>query len=180
MNQPQKIKVSKLDAARRQLDSAIQLWFSSGDPVAIHTLVCAAYQVIQDIGDKNGDRSFHLVEVIRARVSPERLEEAMNLIKKPQMFFKHANRDPYAILEFDPLMSEALMYFSIFALKSLGEQIGDYQTAFLNWLVFHKPSFFVTSDELLEKLAPVDQLKECRSLDKRDFLKASLLAIAQT
>jgi hypothetical protein len=30
-------KVSKLDAAKRQLETAIRLYFSDGDPVSIHT-----------------------------------------------------------------------------------------------------------------------------------------------
>ena len=33
-----KITVTKLDAARRQLRTAIRLWFEEGDPVSIHTL----------------------------------------------------------------------------------------------------------------------------------------------
>ena len=34
----QKIRIGKLDAARRQLQAAITLWFNDGDPVAIHYL----------------------------------------------------------------------------------------------------------------------------------------------
>ena len=32
------IKVSKMDAAKRQLDTAIALWFAEKDPVSIHAL----------------------------------------------------------------------------------------------------------------------------------------------
>ena len=35
---PMSLKVSKIDAATRQLDTAIELWFSGGDAVSIHTL----------------------------------------------------------------------------------------------------------------------------------------------
>jgi hypothetical protein len=41
-----KITISKFDAARRQLNTAITLWFADGDPVAIHTLAYAAYEII--------------------------------------------------------------------------------------------------------------------------------------
>jgi hypothetical protein len=37
-----KIVVTKLDAARRQLKTAIRHGFEDGDPVAIHTLIAAA------------------------------------------------------------------------------------------------------------------------------------------
>ena len=51
-----KIKVSKLDAARRQLETAIKLYFVFGDPISIHTLSAAAYNVIRDLNTKkDGD-----------------------------------------------------------------------------------------------------------------------------
>jgi hypothetical protein len=40
-----KLKISKLDAAKRQLEVAIRLYFYFGDPVAIHTLTAAAYNI---------------------------------------------------------------------------------------------------------------------------------------
>jgi hypothetical protein len=40
-----KIVVTKLDAARRQLRTAIHLWFNDGDPVSIHALAFAAYEL---------------------------------------------------------------------------------------------------------------------------------------
>ena len=40
-NDLQKLHVTKLDAARRQLETAITLWFHDGDPVSIHTLAAA-------------------------------------------------------------------------------------------------------------------------------------------
>jgi hypothetical protein len=51
-----KITITKLDAARRQLGIAISLWFQDGDEVAIHTLACAAHQIIHDINRHRGGR----------------------------------------------------------------------------------------------------------------------------
>jgi hypothetical protein len=44
-----KIKISKLDAARRQLDTAIRLYFMEGDPVSVHTLAAAAFEILKDL-----------------------------------------------------------------------------------------------------------------------------------
>ena len=44
-----KIKVNKLEAARRQIGTAIELWFSGGDPISIHTLIGAASQILCDL-----------------------------------------------------------------------------------------------------------------------------------
>ena len=48
------LKVSKLDAAKRQLETAIRLYFSNGDPVSIHTLVAAAYAILHDVTGRKG------------------------------------------------------------------------------------------------------------------------------
>ncbi|MGI8569030.1 MAG: hypothetical protein ACR2KT_08130 [Methylocella sp.] len=46
------VRIGKLDAARRQLRTAITLWFNDGDPVSVHTLAYAAYEVIHAISEK--------------------------------------------------------------------------------------------------------------------------------
>jgi hypothetical protein len=49
------IVVTKLDAARRQLRTAIRLWFQEADPASIHTLAHAASEIIHVIS-KNRNR----------------------------------------------------------------------------------------------------------------------------
>ena len=44
--------ITKLEAARRQLESAIFLYFEEKDPVSIHTLTAAAYNILRDISAK--------------------------------------------------------------------------------------------------------------------------------
>ena len=41
--------ITKLDAARRQIDAAVNLYFNKGDELAIHTLVGAAHILIIDL-----------------------------------------------------------------------------------------------------------------------------------
>jgi hypothetical protein len=50
----QPITVSKLDAARRQLRAAIRLWFQGEDPVAIHTLISAAHEIVHTLFKRAG------------------------------------------------------------------------------------------------------------------------------
>ena len=46
--------ISKLDAACSQLETAIRLFSQEGDEVSIHTLACAAYEIIHTISKKRG------------------------------------------------------------------------------------------------------------------------------
>ena len=48
------LPVSKFDAARRQLETAIRLYFFQGDPISIHTLASAAAQILHDLSRHRG------------------------------------------------------------------------------------------------------------------------------
>jgi hypothetical protein len=51
------ITVTKLDAARRQLRTALRLWFHDGDPVSIHALLAAAHEIIHRLYRNKGLRN---------------------------------------------------------------------------------------------------------------------------
>jgi|SRR5271166_6982401 len=86
------IKVGKLDAAQRQLQTAISLWFTGGDPVSIHSLAFAAYEVIHTISKRlNPYRRDLLFDSLL--IKDEYRSEFNITLKKHASFFKHANRD---------------------------------------------------------------------------------------
>jgi len=47
------IQISKLEAARRQLTTAVKLFFTGGDIVSIHTLAFASFNVTRNICDQH-------------------------------------------------------------------------------------------------------------------------------
>jgi hypothetical protein len=49
-----KLSITKLDAARRQLETAITLWFHDADPVSVHTLAMAAHGILRALNKKRG------------------------------------------------------------------------------------------------------------------------------
>jgi hypothetical protein len=99
------IRIRKLDAARRQLETAIDLFFENGDPVAIHTLACAAYDIIDNVNDsRDGKEMFVKHRYTQLPGRPNRA--ALNSV---QNFFKHADNDPEGELQFFPEMTEPIM-----------------------------------------------------------------------
>jgi hypothetical protein len=174
------IKVSKLDAARRQLDGAIELWFSDGDPVAIHALACAAHQIVQDIGANQGQRGAHIENLAKEVAKPEHLQEVVAELRRPMNFFKHADRDPRAMLEFEPSLSDFFITVAILGLREIGERPSHIQRAFGLWNSFHRPTWFKKG--LLEEVAErfgVDAVERLKTLSKQEFLKTSLLVLAE-
>ncbi|MBI1999436.1 MAG: hypothetical protein HYS74_02165 [Parcubacteria group bacterium] len=94
------LHISKLDAAKRQLEIAINLFFRSGDPIAIHTLASAAFKILDDIGQKQNIKSVH--GQLLDWVKPEKRDEVFKAINAAKNFFKHADKDPDGIIKFNP------------------------------------------------------------------------------
>jgi hypothetical protein len=94
------VKITRKDAAKGQLESAILLWFLEEDHAAIHTLAVAAQTLLHNIGTKSGKGS-GLVRWIKSQPKSfqKRSFDAQN-------FFKHANTDPNRILTYAPAIAE--------------------------------------------------------------------------
>jgi hypothetical protein len=81
------LKIRKLQAARDQLETAIDLFFDHGDEVSIHTLTCAAYNVIRDVNDhRGGPKMFAKQRYLDMPGKP-----TINEMNEPENFFKHAD-----------------------------------------------------------------------------------------
>ena len=96
-----KLTVGKLDAARRQLDTAIRLYFAYGDPVSIHALAGAAYQLLDDLIAKRGGPD-GIKDLLLTMAKPESVDVVRQKLNEAQNFFKHADRDHDGVLEFRP------------------------------------------------------------------------------
>ena len=87
MSQIPELKIGKLDAARRQLETAIALWFKGGDPVSIHTLAYAAYEIIHTVSKKrNPNRRDLLFDTLLVR--DEYRKEFAELDQTSRKFFQ--------------------------------------------------------------------------------------------
>jgi len=108
--------IDKIDAACRQLNTAILLWFSDGDPVAIHTLACSAHQIVHDINHKRGG-----LDLIYDNLNfkDEYRREVIKHLKQAYNFFKHADTDPDASIEFDSKVTEWFILYTSLGLELL-------------------------------------------------------------
>lgn len=83
--------VTKIDAAKRQLITAIRLFFDGGDGVSVYSLASNAWEVIDVLCTKAGVKSF-------SKQMRENLPAGHTLkhyINEPcRNFFKHAGQDP--------------------------------------------------------------------------------------
>ncbi|KAB2914632.1 MAG: hypothetical protein F9K30_19420 [Dechloromonas sp.] len=89
--------ISKVDAARRQIDTAIDLYFDDSDALSSYTLAYAGLKVLLDIYPHHqGDGFDTQIDDLLGKEGWRHLSGIGN-------FLKHADRDPTGVLEtFDP------------------------------------------------------------------------------
>jgi hypothetical protein len=131
-----KIQVSKLDAAKRQLHTAIRLWFEDGDPVSIHTLVSAAHEIIHTLFKRKGLKGLlfdnpNIPEQFRSDFS--------QAIKSAANAFKHARNDPEGTTEFAPVFNEFLFWVCVSGLWRMGEPFAPNEAAVIVRLCLERP-----------------------------------------
>jgi hypothetical protein len=166
----QKLRISKIEAARRQLDSAIELWFLDKDEVSIHTLAAAAYQLVHDLKEHKGLARELLYD--SAMIKDKYRKQWSKVIKKPMNFFKHADNDPEETLEFSPLGSMGFIMAAASGLRILGEPTSHTVYAFTLWLVVNKPSWITPKfRELYEERVGIDTLQGFKTVPKCNFLE---------
>ena len=119
-------KLSKIEAARRQLDCAIRLYFDNEDLLAVHSLSRAAFRLLYDLQPAN-----NLREAVTLLIH----QFGWDSFNKLTNFLKHADRDPDA--EVDEA-SEADIQIGIAAAATLYRHMAKQSTpemeAFQVWM----------------------------------------------
>lgn len=163
-------KISKMEAARRQLQAAVGLFFDEGDDVAVHTLVAAARQVLVDLLKRQG-KTLRLEEHLKKQYTPEGQSRWHKARAQAENFFKHAQRDPAAGLEFNPAQTHFLLLdcveaYSVLARRSLHEL-----RAFTAWFLLEYPDY-ITPGPLKDIMCALPEELRGAHRDRRAFMAA--------
>jgi hypothetical protein len=167
-----KLRISKIEAASRQLDCAIELWFMDKDEVSVHTLAGAAYQIIHDLKKHRGID--HPLLYDADLIKDQYRSMWINVLKRAVNFFKHADNDPQGTIELTSSGNLVFMMSAAAGLRLLGEQTGYRVDAFMFWMVINKPNW-VTAEyrKLFENCLGVDNLQELQAapIAKKEFFE---------
>src|SRR5256885_10749748 len=106
--------ITKIDAAERQLNTAIRLFFANADHLSSYTLAIASRGITDDLLAKKSDEIYRAElarlgdptkvrlpyrEYLRDNIKPEHYKDSVKLFNRRQNFLKHANLDPDAEME---------------------------------------------------------------------------------
>lgn len=130
-----KFEVTKLDAARRQLETAVWLLFEGGDAVSIHTLAHAAFGIMKGVAEHRSKRKV----LDAANEIAEGNSNFLNGFNRAGNFFKHGDRDPDGFLSGMPEEeNEALISIAIEIYRDLGcLATPEIESFYLWWRCIH-------------------------------------------
>ena len=172
----QDIVIGKVEAARRQMETAVTLYFNDKDVVSIHTLTAAAHNVLADLHRAKGKDALAstMRELFQTYVKEEHRKLVMDKFRGAENFFKHADHDPDAKLEFNADQSALMLWDAVAYYRVLTAELPPLLAAFNAW-------FMITHIELFN-FPPKDKepylaaARDMRKLPKLQFL-GEMLAI---
>ena len=132
-------QITKLIAAKRQMNEAIRLFFERRDGVSIHTLAAAAAQILSDLCGSRG-----ILSPVRGAgvIREDRRKEWLAALKKAENFFKHADRDPEEALKFRPGLTEGILLDCAYLYACLTRRQTYEGAVFQSWFFLKYPAWF--------------------------------------
>ncbi len=146
--------VTRQDAAKRQITTAIELVFGRGDAVSANVLTWSASEMLRGVASAKGIQTFHTN--IEMRVREEYIKEWRNILKSNYNYFKHADRDPERVIEdFSPeattwaLFAAGVDYYSIYGKRTWAMLV------YHVWFLCRHPNItYEDARELVDKISP--------------------------
>ena len=144
--------ITKIDAAQRQLETAIRLFFEEADSVSIHTLTAAAHGVLHDLKPRfevqwSGAPWAGAGSIMKGLpLKPEYKKEWAAIMNKAQNFFKHADKDPDEVLELGPFETELLLFDACVMHVNLTGQRVPALMIYMYWFTVMYPEGLVGDD----------------------------------
>jgi hypothetical protein len=138
-----KLKVTKIEAAVFQLETAISLWFSNADAMSVATLSFAAHELLYQLNKAQPKRTKTILDAPDEYVMPDVMKKEWNYIFKMDYYFcKHGGTNPeethflaHKNLKF--VIADAIRMY-----RGLGFHNRLYFELFQTWLWLAKPEVF--------------------------------------
>lgn len=137
---PDAITVTRIQAARQQLDSAIGLYFVSDDLVSRHTLLFAAIGILNPMILARGGADLLMAD----KVTPEFRDRWLATLKESSNFFKHGKKDgdPNDTVTFRPLLDELTLSATIEGYGKIAGRLTENMVLFVMWIRRKYPTLY--------------------------------------
>ncbi len=176
--------ISKTNAAERQLNTAIRLFFENRDHLSSYALAVASREVTDDVIQsrqselyqrelaRSGDPQkvwLSYRDEMELHIRPEFYKEFMTLDRKWQNFLKHADRHPDA--EIEPVETRLLAMVIISAVKNytlLTQHLTAEMAIFFAWLAIAEPQLIKPEPKDVTFDNAIVEMRSCIAGDPYD------------
>lgn len=172
--------ITKIQAAERQLDTAIRLFFENIDHLSSYTLAAASREITDDLCEKQKHELFReelarvgdamevrlsFREEMKIIIKDAHFKDAMRLFRKRQNFLKHADTDPDN--EMHDVSIKELSLAILFAVKNfslLEKRLTLAMSLFIKWLagadprILKRPKPKTLNDAFYRQIADLRQI----------------------
>jgi hypothetical protein len=124
-----RLKVSKQEIVKREIETCSDLYFSFGDLVSMHVLVNAAHEILSaydDANSKTGTIFNDIKEGVRS--------ELRQALQQPYRAFKHGKKDLNEVTELPADLTEILMLSAIAKYEEIVGNITPKMVIFRVWM----------------------------------------------
>jgi hypothetical protein len=176
---PRLVRLPKLEAAKRQIESAIWLWFVGDDLVSVHALTAASHRLLLELATLQETEAWPYT----AAYLPERTYKDQDAkAENPVTFFKHAKKkETYEVSE---QWTELYLFDAVMAYSSLVDDrsASVLMSTFVLRLGVQRQDLFVPDAfSLLERrVSKTFNLERLERLSKIEFLKEFIGVLSQT
>jgi hypothetical protein len=138
-----RVSITKIDAAKRQINTAIRMYFLEMDVISTHAIAAAGLQIVSDLGIKQ-NKSVGYTDFLSLIVEKRR-GEFLDLMRHPQNFIKHADRegDAIAVLEYNPETLEIFLFLAGQAYEKLTGSTTPEIRGLITWSVMRNPDLVI-------------------------------------
>ena len=165
------IQLTKLEAARRQINTAIRMYFLDMDIISTHAVLAGGLQIVSDLATKKGQRVGF--EEFLAPIVKERRKEFLLIIREPQNFLKHADREGHAtaIYEYRTEALEIYLYLAAQAYQTFTGKATPEIKSVIAWISFRNPEILLEDEYKKNVDSYLARYGEVNASDKPMFLK---------
>jgi hypothetical protein len=172
---PRLLRLSKIEAAKLQIESAIWLWFVDGNIVPVQTLVAAAQRILLELADLWEVSAWPVTAAYLSEI-PANPEKKDGWSDDAVSFFKDAKRNE--MYEVSEQWTELNLFDAVMAYGNLaGDRSGSalMSTFVVRFGVERQELFVPDAFSLLEKrVSKTFNLQRLERLTRLDFLKEFL------
>jgi hypothetical protein len=164
------IPIGKLEAARRQLETAVNLYFHQGDLVSIHTLACAGHEIVERINQGQGGKPT-LKQSWKDDLKPEAVKSFYERLNHAKNFFKHAGKDERQTVLFAPFESDIVLLDACWTYRRITGERQPILGVFELWAAITWGAEFISYPGLDVSVPPASTWA---ALSRQEYLRQAL------